>query len=122
MGILERDLSDAMTQLQKSLERLEKRLIESGFESETAGEWIFHIRDIVGDWRQRLLELVIICDSPDTNEIPSKLDGFKNSILYQTNPHNDWHMQRFEQLLEKVLPSDEEDNGDNLADGTQENR
>jgi hypothetical protein len=103
------DATHSLELLQEALNDLETRLVEYGFASEEAGDWLFHIREILGDWREMQEKLAVMCSIDDLANVPPLLKTFNAEMIYSVAPHTRHHMEHLEAMLDKRFPENLDD-------------
>ena len=107
MKITQLESSQSIDLLMEATNQLAVDLTKSGFED--AGLWIFHIQDVLHSFMMLQFKLVKACNAEDLNEVPKILKSYAAYLHYGIVPEIHHHMDELEQLLNKVLPSYDDD-------------
>ena len=112
MSISEESALQSLEILMKGIDNLEERLIQSGFAPEEARLWLFHVREVLGDWRRINIKIVEICNVDDVSEVPSLLNDWVNHMLYAVESHSHWHLQELEKMMDKQFLENDDSFGE----------
>ncbi|MDX2161315.1 MAG: hypothetical protein SF162_08335 [bacterium] len=96
---------------------LENRLKENSQYTADAHVWMFHVREVLLEWKKTFSSLEALLTITDFEKVPQKLEGFAEEVMFGYTGHNQWHMEQLLVLLKKYLPPDEDDDSDDNTIG-----
>ena len=114
-------MDNLKTRIQTFLEEIEfthlktnwvERLTELGIVESEARKWAAEIGHVVDEYRSSLMRLAELLEEPDVERIPQRIYSWAVGIIVNTVGEIEEPMRYLEGQLEKYLPPEPDDDGD----------